>query len=212
MDPTLYTAALAALERATNAALALSPHSQQALRGLADTVIAIECTRPVFTVFLAVDAEGQLGLMAHHETEPSARVRGSSSDFVALGRSADPAATLINGGLELHGSSAPLIELQRIIAELDIDWEAPLVEVLGDVAGHQLAELLRGGFRFGRGATASLSRQLEEYIHEEARLSPPRAEVEDFYNELQSLVMQVDRLESRLTRLRTRVAARHPAR
>jgi ubiquinone biosynthesis protein UbiJ len=207
VDPTLYTAALAAAERAANGALTLSPHSQLALRALADTVIGVQCTRPAFTVFVAVEADGLLAFKGHHEGEPTASVRGSSSDFAELARSADPAATLINGGLELRGASAPLIELQGILAELDIDWEAPLVQALGDVAGHQLAQLLRGGLRFGRQAASSLSRQLEEYIHEEGRLSPPRAEVEDFYNDLQSLVLQVDRLASRLQRLRTRAGS-----
>lgn len=212
MDPALYTAALAALESACNRALSLSPHSQLQLGSLAGTVIGVECTRPAFTVFVVVEENGQLGLRGHHESPPSARVRGSSADFIELARAEDPAAALINGGLELHGASAPLIELQGIIADLDIDWEAPLVEVLGDVAGHQLATVLRGGFRFGRNAAHSLTRQMEEYIHEEGRLSPPRAEVEDFYGELQTLVLQVDRLESRLQRLRAKLATRDSAR
>ena len=88
---------------------------------------------------------------------------------------------------------------------MDPDWEAPLVEVLGDVAGHQLANLLRQIFRWGQNGSKSLRRQLSEFILEEGRLSPPAAELEFFYQEIDSLVLKADRLESRLKRLAQRL-------
>ena len=115
----------------------------------------------------------------------------------------------MSAGLSTSGrylvDSAPLIELQRTLAHLDVDWEAPLVDALGDVAGHQLATLLKGAFSWGRQASAGLARQLEEFIHEEARLTPPRLELEDFYREVHELQMQVERIELRTARLRKRL-------
>ena len=90
---------------------------------------------------------------------------------------------------------------------LDLDWEAPLVDTLGDVAGHQLAEGLRGLFGWGRQAGESIRRQLEEFIHEEARLAPPRQEVEDFYDDVEKLNQRVERLAARASRLAARVGA-----
>ena len=89
-----------------------------------------------------------------------------------------------------------------------MDWEAPLVNALGDVAGHQLAEMLRSAFAWGRQASTSLGRQLNEFIHEEARLSPPRLELEDFYRDVQELALRVDRLQSRTERLQKRLQER----
>ena len=63
----------------------------------------------------------------------------------------DPAATLINSGIELEGSSTKLITLQQIVSKMDVDWEAPLVDALGDVMGHQLAQALRAMFRWSEG-------------------------------------------------------------
>jgi len=82
------------------------------------------------------------------------------------------------------------------------------VGALGDVAGHQLAEMLRNAFAWGKQASASFGRQLEEFIHEEARLSPPRLELEDFYRDVQALSLRVERLESRSARLRARLRQR----
>src|SRR6056297_2719263 len=130
IDPALQTAVLAALERAANTTLDLSPHSRRDLAALAGVVIGIECTQPAFTVYLEPTREGGIRLMGHYDGEVATRVRGSGPDFAELANSADPTATLINGGLALNGSSAPLIALQRVIAALDIDWEAPLVNTL----------------------------------------------------------------------------------
>jgi len=204
LDPTLTTAALAALEAALNRALTLDPAGQQHLARLAGRTFAIECTAPVIHVYLQPGAE-RTRLLGYYDGPVTTRVRGSASDFAELAGASDPAATLINGNLVLQGDSAPLIELQGIIGRLDLDWEAPLVNVLGDVAGHQLAQFLRAGFSAGTAASTSLLRQLEEFIHEEARLTPPRLEVEDFYGDVQALQQRVERLGSRLERLRKRI-------
>ena len=204
LDPTLTTAALAALEEALNRALALDRAGQQQLGRLAGRTFAIECTSPAINVYLQPGVE-RTRLLGFHDGPVTTRVRGAAADFAELAGASDPAATLINGNLALQGDSAPLIELQGIIGRLDLDWEAPLVNVLGDVAGHQLAEFLRAGFSAGSAASSSLLRQLEEFIHEEARLTPPRLEVEDFYSDLQALQQRVERLQSRLERLRKRM-------
>jgi ubiquinone biosynthesis accessory factor UbiJ len=204
VDPTLHTAALAALEAALNRALTLSPHSGAELARLEDCVFALHCTAPRLDIYLHPGAQG-MRLTGVHQGPVTTSIKGEAAEFTELATSSDPTATLINGGLELEGDSAPLLELQHILATLDMDWEAPLVDTLGDVAGHQLAQIVRHAFAWGKQASASLARQLEEFIHEEARLSPPRLEVEDFYGDLRELGLRVDRLQSRTERLRQRL-------
>ncbi len=203
-DPTLHTAALAALEAGINRALRLAPESRARLGSLQDKVFALHCTTPDLEVYLYPGADG-VRLAGSHEGAVTTRVRGEASDFAELAASEDPTATLINGGLELEGESGALIELQKILASVDIDWEAPLVDALGDVAGHQLAQVLRQGFSWGRQAAHSLNRQLSEFLHEEARLTPPRLELEDFYSDVRELAQRVERLDSRIARLRKRI-------
>lgn len=207
INPTLHTAALAALETALNRALELAPHSQAELDKLGDCVFALHCSAPPLDVFMQPSGQG-IRLMGVYEGEVTTSVHGEASDFTELATSTDPTATLINGRLELQGDSARLIELQQILAKLDPDWEAPLVKTLGDVTGHQVAQMLRAGFSWGRQVSDSLGRQLDEYIHEEARLSPPRLELEDFYRDVQELGLRVERLQSRTERLRRRLRAR----
>jgi ubiquinone biosynthesis protein UbiJ len=204
IDPALHTAALAALERAVNRALELAPASRAQLNKLEDCVFALHCTAPPVDVYL-LPGDDRIRLLGVYDGPVTTSVRGVASDFTELATAQDPAAALINGRLELSGDSGPLLELQKILAGLEIDWEAPLVGALGDVAGHQLAQLLRGIYSWGRQASGSLGRQLEEFIHEEARLSPPRLELEDFYRDVQQLELRVERLQSRTARLQKRL-------
>lgn len=204
INPTLHTAGLAAAEAAINRALALAPESGAALSTLEDCVFALHCTAPAIDVFLQPTA-GEIRLMGIYDGPVTTSIRGQASDFAELAAASDPASALINGKLVLQGDSAPLIALQRTLAQLDVDWEAPLVDALGDVAGHQVAQLLRGAFSWGQQASSNLARQLAEFIHEEARLSPPRLELEDFYRDVQELDMRVERLASRTARLRKRL-------
>lgn len=204
INPTLHTAGLAAAETALNRALELAPAGANRLTELDDHVFALHCTAPEVDIYLQ-PSDRRIRLMGIYDGPVTTAIRGKASDFAELATASDPAAALINGDLELHGDSAPLLELQSILAQLDVDWEAPLVSALGDVAGHQLAQFLRDSFNWGKQASASFSRQLEEFIHEEARLSPPRLELEDFYRDVQELGLRVERLESRAARLRKKL-------
>lgn len=204
IDPTIHTAGLAGLESALNHALNLAPEGKAELAQLEGSVFALQCTSPPLQVYLQPMQDG-VRLMGVYDGPITTAVRGAASDFTELASSNDPTATLINGKLELNGNSAALIELQQILGRLDIDWEAPLVETLGDVAGHQLAQLLRATFSWSKQASSSLRRQLEEFIHEEARLCPPRLELEDFYADVQQLGLKVERLTLRTQRLRKKI-------
>lgn len=206
-DPAIVTAALAGIEAALTRAIALAPEAQQALRSMGETLIAIEFTAPAVEVFVHIHNDGQLSLASYSEAKPAVRVRGTLESFLGLATADDPAATLINSDIEVIGNTAPLLELQAIVTKMDVDWEAPLVTALGDVAGHQLAQSLRGLFSWGEQAMSRLRRQLSEFILEEGRLSPPAAELEWFFGEVQSLSLRVDRLESRARRLLARVEA-----
>ena len=197
-DPALLSAALAGAERALNQTIALTPTSHQELEALSGTLLGIDITSLDLTLFIDIISGTEIALLAHCERRPDAFVRGTVEDFAALVASDDPAATLINSGIELEGSSTKLITLQQIVSKMDVDWEAPLVDALGDVMGHQLAQALRAMFRWSESARASLKRQLSEYLLEEGKLTPPKAELEHFYDSVQSLSLRVERAQSQV--------------
>ena len=203
---TLNVAALAALERAINAALGMDAATREQVSALAGKVFCIDCSVPPVRAYVAPGA-GSVRLYSHYEGAVSCTVSGAGSDFVALLGAADKASALVNGNLRISGDSAPLLALEKALGKLDLDWEQRLALVLGDAAAHQLGRAARGSARWGRRAHDTLLRHVEEFIHEEARLAPPRLEVEDFLADLRATAQRGERLEAGIRRLGRRIDA-----
>ncbi len=203
---TLNVAALAALERALNAALALAPATREELGKLRGKVFGIRASVPAVGVYVAPDAAG-VRLLTHHEGVTTCTVSGAGSDFVALLGAGDKAGALVNGNLRIEGDSSALIALARVLADIEIDWERHLALVIGDVPAHQIGRTVRGSARWSRDAHASLLRHVTEFVHEEARLAPSRMETADFAADVQALARRAARLDNALRRIGRRLDA-----
>jgi len=203
---TLNAAALAALERAINTALGMDSATREQLDALAGKVFCLDCTVPAIRVYVAPD-RGEIRLHAHYEGDVNCTVSGAASDFVAFAGAADKPSALVNGNLRISGDSAPLLELQKSLGRLELDWEQRLSLLIGDVAAHQLGRAVRGSARWGRSAQHAFVRHLEEFVHEEARLAPPRLEVEDFLADLRAAAQRTERLEAGMRRVARRIEA-----
>ena len=82
--------------------------------------------------------------------------------------------------------------------------------MFGDVGGHQLGRLIRGGLAFGQQAQENLQVQLEQFVHQEAGLLPAREELESFYQDVGDLNLRVDRLQARVARIQQRISKQNP--
>lgn len=200
IDPALQVAILGAIETALAQALQYAPQTRAELGKLSGNSIRIRVVQPALetTLLLAERPE----LRSVYEDKASASIEGKLSDFLQVATAEDPAIALINGELKIRGDTRLLQQVQTLVAELDLDWEAPISAVAGDVVGHQIGKGLRAFFRWGQHSRLALERQLSEYILEEARLTPSPLELEDFYRDLRHLQQRLDRCEARLKRLK----------
>jgi ubiquinone biosynthesis accessory factor UbiJ len=211
IGPTLKSAATATLELLVNQALQLDPASRTRLAALAGQVFHIECTAPALDLFVLPQSDPfQLQIAGHWEGAVTAGLRGSGKEFVELLTSTDPGATLINGNMTVHGDSQALLRLRSIVADLDIDWEAPLARVFGDVVGNQMGRGLRQFDTLLRQAGNSLLRQVRDYVKEESDWLAPRWQVEEFCVEVDRLVARSNHLEARAAQLRQKILNRPP--
>ena len=190
-DPALIAAAFVALEVALQKALQYDSATRTQLTNLTDQVFAFDCNEPVFRIYFFPET---LSFRQVYEGDVTAKLSGSGKAFLALARASDAAAELINNpDLRLTGDSRALVKLQEILAQIDIDWEAPLVTIFGDVIGHQLAETLRAIHKQVRYSAKSLHRQIGEFLREESGWLPAREEVDDFLRGVDEVSMRVDR-------------------
>jgi ubiquinone biosynthesis protein UbiJ len=205
--PTLKGAAIATLERIINTALRLDTASREKLALLAGQVFHLECTRPDLDIFLLPQSDG-VQLAGHWEGNVTAGISGSGDDYLELLRSSDPAATLINGNMTVSGDSKALLRLRDVAAALDIDWEAPLTRVFGDIVGHQMAQSLRFGQRLIRDAANSLRRQIYDYTQEENPWLAHRWQFDQFKHDVADLSARSEQLLARAAQLQQTIAGR----
>lgn len=200
MDATLNTAALSAAEALVQRVLRYDPASRLALSKLEGQVLALQFTQPEWTVYL-LPGEAGLSFSSHWEGDIQSRLTGPLKNFIGLARGEQT--SLAGSGVQLEGSTHLVQSLQRIMGQLDIDWEEALSEVLGDVLGHQSAELLRSGGRWLKARDTQARRLIGEFITQEAGLVPGRAELDSFYREVDDLALRLERTEARVEHLRT---------
>lgn len=201
---TLHTAAIAGIEAAINKALQLDPSTRNRLNALQDHVFLLHCTAPELSLYV-IPGSNEVRLCGIYHDEADTSLTGSAQEFAKLATANDPASALINGDLELHGDSQALIALQKILKQLDVDWEAPIAEVFGDVVGHQMGRGLRQGMRFGLQALRGFKRQVDDFLVEESDLIPPRWKTDLFFNEVDQLAIRTERLQAQLEKLQRRI-------
>lgn len=206
-DPMFQMAAIAALEHAINQALRLDPATRNRLAALAGQVFHLQCTSPDLNVFLLPQTD-RVQLAANYDGKITAGLSGAGRDYARLLSSKDPAAELINGNLVVRGDSMALQQLQRIATDLDLDWEAPLTNLFGDIIGHQLGRGLRHLASRTLYAGRQLKRQIDDFVSHESGLFAARHEADRFNTDVEQLARRSDRVETQLAQLRQRLARR----
>ncbi|MEH6548953.1 MAG: SCP2 sterol-binding domain-containing protein [Pseudomonadales bacterium] len=204
--PGLHTAAVGILEQAVQRALLLDPATCNALADISGKLFHLELEGPEIDIYIRPD-ENTIYLKGFHDGEVDTHLRGAPSDFIALVAAEDAGSELINGNIVVRGDTSSLLKLQSILHSLDLDWEGELARLVGDIPAHELGKLVRKGAKWLRFAHQSALRQLEEYLHEEGRLLPARAELEGFYDDVDALSQRVERLQARAEKMRSKLQA-----
>jgi ubiquinone biosynthesis protein UbiJ len=75
---------------------------------------------------------------------------------------------------------------------------------VGDVAAHQIGNLVRSASGWGRRAAATFAANVGEYLQEESRDLVTRTELEEFLAQVDELREAADRLQVRLALLPSR--------
>lgn len=191
----LNASVLTLAEASLNRLLASDPATLNRLGALTGKVIAIECTSPVFHLYLLPHGAG-LDLLHHYEGSADVTISGSALLLARLPVQGNE--VLFGKGVSLSGDSTIAHKLQSTLADTRIDWEAWLGNLMGDAAGHEAAKVLRSIVGYSRDSASSLLLSTREYIQEEAHLLPTRVEIEAFMDEVDELRERAERLEARV--------------
>lgn len=198
---------IAAMETALNSYLTLDEHIEQYLAPMAGKVIAIHITPFNETLYLC-PAHDRIQMLENYTGEVDAKLSGSLSALGLMGLSATPMRSLFKGEVRMEGDTQLAHKLQRLFEKLDINLEARLARYTGDRFAQRLSGLLRGSRDWSRHTLTSFRLNLEEFLQEETRDLPAKAEAELTFQQIDACRSDADRLNARVERL---IAALHKA-
>lgn len=199
LDPTIITALCKTIETSIRWALQYDPGSQAAMAKMEGKVLAVSSTQPELCLYFVCHAT-YLQVLSYYEETPDCKIEGSMSCLIELLWSEQD--SLANSGVVLSGEIGFLLQLKKLISQLNIDWEEPITDALGDTLGHTLAELMRNKFQWLQARATTFPLWVGETLTEELQASPAKTELENFYRDVDSLRSSTDRLQAHINMLK----------
>lgn len=180
------------LQTSINRYLALDPESEKRMHVLSEKIIKI--VLPHQTIALQF-SEGKIVVLSAIPPLFDLVLTGTPFSFLRFALTKDQQIfkedILVEGNLELAQEITDLFE------QLDIDWEEIAARYVGDVPAYQLGKLKNKISHWNKNFREVITKNLAEYLHEEAELAPSKEALQDFFNDIDLLRMDVDRLEAR---------------
>jgi ubiquinone biosynthesis protein UbiJ len=199
----LPTLVLAGLEVSLNRYLALDPEILSRLEGLTGKVIDVELRGLGVTLHMAPHSGG-IQLLRDYTGNADAVISGTPLSLARVGLG-EERGLVFAGEVEIRGDVTVGQRFEAVLREIDIDWEEQLSHLVGDVAAHQVGNLVRDTLSWGAKSMETLGRDIAEYLQEESRQLPQQDEVEKFLAAVDVLRNDVERLDARVKRLKARV-------
>lgn len=200
----LGTSLAALLETALNTWLALDAQThgtaRQQLQTLQGKLICIHLLNPDLKLYF-IPTTDNLRVSAAYAAEPDVTIRGTALAFARLNQAEDAGKAMLEQGIQIDGDMGLGNRFSQILRTAEVDWEELLARVVGDTVAHQAGQLARHTRGWLSDSAQAMRLNTQEYLQEEARLLPAIAELQAYYDAVDALRMDADRLDARIQRL-----------
>jgi len=201
--------ALEGAETLINAALTKDPASKQALTKLEGQVLLVESTLPPLTIAIEPTATG-IQLHDNWDGNVAVTINGTLIAMAAIAVNAKESISFSGTGVNVSGNLDTLHQLNKIMGDVDIDWEGALAEIIGDIPAHLIAKGIRNSAVIRKDIVTRASSGLVEVAQEEFNLTPSKNEFEAIIPDIRQLSADADRLAARVKRLYQKVIPSDP--
>ncbi|HAT9214743.1 TPA: hypothetical protein JBC15_08370 [Legionella pneumophila subsp. pneumophila] len=192
---------LKALQTAINQAMKLDEQMPQKIQKLDGKTLEMVIT-PLNVNFYIRFKGSEMQLLHRIDGRPDTIIHSNPIGLIRLSLlPTSKARSLFNDKIRISGDIELGQSVKKLFDEIDIDWEGHLAHFTGDVVAHQIGSFVRKGLEFKNQFSASMQQNITEFLQEELRISPSRNELEDFFAEVDELVLSVDRLQAHINNL-----------
>jgi ubiquinone biosynthesis protein UbiJ len=120
-----------------------------------------------------------------------------------MGLVSNAASLLLKGEVEISGDTKLGHQFKNIFSSMDIDWSEPLAKIMGDGLAYQLTQSGKKFSNWGKDTVKSVSTSFSEYLQEESRDVITDTELDIFYQQVDQIRDDVDRLQAKITAIAT---------
>ena len=196
--------AFKATESLINKAMDYDPSSQTSITYLDGKSLKIECTLPQVSFYVLFRKES-VSLKDQYKNTPDITLKGTALSFGSLSINMDKRVSFFNSGIQISGDQELLSRLQDLFKNLDIDWEAALSDIIGDIPANLIGKSLRSSLDWKRNMLKRTTKAAVEFSQEEARLIPSINEVDGFNKEVKQIQNEAERLAAKTKKLKSKI-------
>ncbi len=189
---------LGAAEIGGNHLLGMDQNALQHCSELQGHIIAINFTDVDKTLYCHPGSWGMRISLQQPAKEPSAVIRGRVMALVNLSLNKDKLSTSIQERIEISGNAAVAQKFQKILTELDIDWEQQLSKIVGDAMAFRIFQGVNKTRKWVSDRFQSVALSGRDYLQDESRHMPSKPEFDRFKSEVTDLRHGVERMEALL--------------
>jgi len=190
------------LEQVINRYLALDPEMLDKLAQFNGKVVKLEMTGINKVLYMLPSNRG-VQVLVEYEGSADTVLRGTPVSLFKMGLVSNTASMLLKGEIEISGDTRLGHQFKNIFSQMDVDWSEPLANLVGDGLAYQIQQTVSKFGRRGKQSLESVSTSFSEYLQEESRDVVTDAELNIFYDEVDQLRNDVDRLQARINTIIT---------
>ncbi|MCD6039251.1 MAG: hypothetical protein K0S27_651 [Gammaproteobacteria bacterium] len=203
------------LPKILNRYLALDPESSHRLQALQDKVVTIELLihkSPSYkkgkNIFQIIFSPTGITFKRQDFFESDVYIKGTPLSLLRMLLTKENRKNFFSEDVGIEGSLELGQQIIDLFDALEIDWEEYLSHWISDIPAHHLFKFVRKTALKGSRLQTTFIQNINEYIHEEASLFPPLEALQDFYNDVDNLRMDTDRLEKNMQQLTKKIEAK----
>ncbi len=188
------------VELALNVILSQDPEIKGKLRQIDKLSIALQIKNINHTIIVKIENH-KLLLNSSSDTKADLTVTANAIELAKLAYYPD---NLFSKDIEIYGDVQFAKKLRDILYELDLDLEALIANLTGDILAYPIVHGFCQINNWMKSIHTSLEKNMAEYLREEAELLPDKLLTNNYLTNIDKIRADLERLEARVNRLKRR--------
>ena len=181
-----------------NRYLDCDPERAQALENINDKILSITIKEANFTLIMQV--QNARFFEADLSRQIDASIIVSMHVLSGKMRGQDQNQLLKDGIIEIQGDSHVASVFNKVMNEIEIDWQDVISKYTGDIVARQITTGAKSVASVLRRLGDNLRLDVRDYLQDDLQIAVTESEVEHFVEQVDDLRARTDRLEARLNK------------